>query len=304
MKLARYGNPGNEHPALVDNAGRLRSLSEHLPDVRSDFLDPATLERLADLDINSLPIVEEESVRLGPPIADVGKIICIGLNYTDHAAEVGLDLPKEPTIFMKGCRPTGACDPVYLPRGAEKGDWEVELGIVIGTGGLYIEEDDALEHVAGYCLINDLSERSYQMERNGQWTKGKSFPGFAPIGPWLVTADELPDIEARQIWLEVNGKRYQDGNTANLVRGVRQIVNYVSQFYALEPGDIIATGTPAGVGLGQKPPVFLQSGDIIDLGIDGLGTQSQEIRAWEDPENEMSQEHSKFAPQRSSVSIK
>lgn len=285
MKLARYGIIGQERPALVDNAGRLRSLSEHLSDIRSDALDPATLERLADLDINSLPIVDDPDVRLGPPVANVGKFICIGLNYTDHAAEVGLELPKEPTIFMKGCRPTGAFDPVYLPRGAEKGDWEVELGIVIGTGGLYIEEADALDHVAGYCLVNDLSERSYQMERNGQWTKGKSFPGFAPVGPWLVTADELPDIEARKIWLEVNGKRYQDGNTSNLVRGVRHIVSYVSQFYALEPGDIIATGTPAGVGLGQKPPVFLKPGDVVTLGIDGLGTQRQDIRAWDNADN-------------------
>lgn len=285
MKLARYGIVGQERPALVDNAGRLRSLSEHLSDIHSDALDPATLERLADLDINSLPIVDDPDVRLGPPVANVGKFICIGLNYTDHAAEVGLELPKEPTIFMKGCRPTGAFDPVYLPRGAEKGDWEVELGIVIGTGGLYIEEADALDHVAGYCLVNDLSERSYQMERNGQWTKGKSFPGFAPVGPWLVTADELPDIEARKIWLEVNGKRYQDGNTSNLVRGVRHIVSYVSQFYALEPGDIIATGTPAGVGLGQKPPVFLKPGDVVTLGIDGLGTQRQDIRAWDNADN-------------------
>jgi len=285
MKLARYGIIGQERPALVDNAGRLRSLSEHLSDIRSDALDPATLERLADLDINSLPIVDDPDVRLGPPVANVGKFICIGLNYTDHAAEVGLELPKEPTIFMKGCRPTGAFDPVYLPRGAEKGDWEVELGIVIGTGGLYIEEADALDHVAGYCLVNDLSERSYQMERNGQWTKGKSFPGFAPVGPWLVTADELPDIEARKIWLEVNGKRYQDGNTSNLVRGVRHIVSYVSQFYALEPGDIIATGTPAGVGLGQKPPVFLKPGDVVTLGIDGLGTQRQDIRARDNADN-------------------
>jgi len=285
MKLARYGSAGHERPALVDNAGRLRSLSGHLADVRSDLLDPATLERLADLDINSLPIVEAPATRLGPPIANVGKIICIGLNYTDHAAEVGLELPEEPTIFMKGCRPTGACDPVYLPRGAEKGDWEVELGIVIGTGGLYIKQANALAHVAGYCLVNDLSERSYQMERNGQWTKGKSFPGFAPIGPWLVTADELPDVEARHIWLDVNGKRYQNGNTSNLVRGVRQIVSYVSQFYELEPGDIIATGTPAGVGLGQKPPVFLKPGDVVTLGIDGLGTQRQEIRAWSNSVN-------------------
>jgi len=285
MKLARYGIVGQERPALVDNAGRLRSLSEHLSDIHSDALDPATLERLADLDINSLPIVDDPDVRLGPPVANVGKFICIGLNYTDHAAEVGFELPEEPTIFMKGCRPTGAFDPVYLPRGAEKGDWEVELGIVIGTGGLYIEEADALDHVAGYCLVNDLSERSYQMERNGQWTKGKSFPGFAPVGPWLVTADELPDIEARKIWLEVNGKRYQDGNTSNLVRGVRHIVSYVSQFYALEPGDIIATGTPAGVGLGQKPPVFLKPGDVVTLGIDGLGTQRQDIRAWDNADN-------------------
>jgi 2-keto-4-pentenoate hydratase/2-oxohepta-3-ene-1,7-dioic acid hydratase in catechol pathway len=203
------------------------------------------LARISAIDPAALPVVEGP-VRFGPPIARPGKIICIGLNYTDHAAEVGLDVPTEPTIFMKGCVPTGANDPVRLPRDAEKGDWEVELGIIIGRDGLYIDEDDALAHVGGYCVVNDVSERSYQMEHGGQWTKGKSFPGFAPIGPWLVTPDEIADPGNLSIWLEVNGHRYQNSTTRNLVFSVAQMVSYVSRFYALEAGDLIATGTPAG----------------------------------------------------------
>ncbi len=279
MKLARIGAPGAERPALVDNQGKLRDLSGEIPDLTGALLSDAAIARLAALDLSALPEIAAAE-RYGAPVADTGKIICIGLNYTDHAAEVGLPLPTEPTIFMKGCRTTGANDVVHLPRGAEKGDWEVELGIVIGTGGLYITEDDALNHVAGYCVVNDLSERSYQMERGGQWTKGKSFPGFAPVGPWLVTRDEIGEAEELGIWLEVNGIRRQDGNTRNLVFGVRRIVSYVSQFYALEAGDIIATGTPAGVGLGFDPPVFLKQGDELRLGIDGLGEQRQRIHAW------------------------
>ncbi len=281
MKLARYGAVGAERPALIDVNGNLRDISIFAPDILPEVLSDESLKALAELDIDRLPLVDDADVRLGPPVSTIGKIICIGLNYTDHAAEVGLPLPKEPTIFMKGCRPSGSTDLVRLPRQSEKGDWEVELGIIIGKGGLYISPEDALAHVAGYCVVNDLSERSYQMDRGGQWTKGKSFPGFAPVGPWLVTKDEVENVGELPIWLEVNGHRYQDGNTSNLVFGVREIVSYVSNFYALEPGDLIATGTPAGVGLGQKPPVFLRPGDVVTLGIDGLGAQRQEIVAWE-----------------------
>jgi len=280
MKLARFGNRSEERPALVDAHGRLRDLSSHLKDIGPATLNEAELARLAAVDIESLPFVLDQNARLGPPVGGIGKIICIGLNYTDHAAEVGLPPPLEPTIFIKACHATGPNDSIRLPRGSEKGDWEVELGIIVGRGGLYIEEANALDHVAGFCLVNDVSERSYQMERGGQWTKGKSFPGFAPIGPWMVTKDELPNFGALRLWLEVNGQRFQDGTTSNLIFGVECIVSYVSQFYALEPGDLIATGTPAGVGLGHKPPVFLKDGDIVTLGAEGLGTQRQTIQAW------------------------
>jgi len=280
MKLARFGNLSEERPALVDAHGRLRDLSSHLKDIGPATLNEAELARLAAIDIESLPFVLDQNARWGPPVGGIGKIICIGLNYTDHAAEVGLPPPLEPTIFIKACHATGPNDSIRLPRGSEKGDWEVELGIIVGRGGLYIEEANALDHVAGFCLVNDVSERSYQMERGGQWTKGKSFPGFAPIGPWMVTKDELPNFGALRLWLEVNGQRFQDGTTSNLIFGVECIVSYVSQFYALEPGDLIATGTPAGVGLGHKPPVFLKDGDIVTLGAEGLGTQRQTIQAW------------------------
>ena len=282
MKLFRYGPIGSERPAVIDKDGQLRDLSGHIEDIKPSVLAEEGLAAIAALDLKSLPIVDQLEVRIGPPIASVGKIICIGLNYTDHAAEVGLPVPTEPTIFMKGSAPTGPDDRVRLPKGSKRGDWEVELGIVISKSGLYINETDALSHVAGYCVVNDLSERSYQMDRGGQWTKGKSFPGFAPVGPWLVTKDEVPDVGALPIWLRVNNRLYQDSTTSNLVFGVEKIVSYVSQFYQLEAGDLIATGTPAGVGLGQKPPVFLKSGDIVTLGINGLGTQRQEMAAWED----------------------
>lgn len=282
MKLARYGSRGMERPALVDRDGKLRDLSAYVPDIFPKILSPVHLKEIAALDIDRLPAVDEPDVRVGPPVSNIGKIICIGLNYTDHAAEVGLPLPKEPTIFMKGCRATGANDPVRLPRHSEKSDWEAELGIVIGTPGIYIPAAKALSHIAGFCVVNDLSERSYQMDRGGQWTKGKSFPGFAPVGPWLVTKEEVPNVGALPIRLEVNGRCYQDGNTSNLVFGVPEIVSYVSNFYALEAGDLIATGTPAGVGLGRKPPVFLKPGDVVTLGIEGLGAQRQKIAAWDD----------------------
>ncbi|WP_395396546.1 fumarylacetoacetate hydrolase family protein [Novosphingobium sp. BL-8A] len=280
MKLARIGQPGQERPAILDSEGRLRDLSAHVADIGPATLSGGELDRLKALDIASLPMIDAP-VRYGPPVIPTGKIICIGLNYTDHAAEVGLPVPTEPTVFMKGCRTSGANDPIRLPKGAERGDWEVELAIVIGKGGLYIEEADALDHVAGYSLFHDVSERSYQMERGGQWTKGKSFPGFAPLGPWLVTTDELGDAGDLGIWLEVNGVRRQDGTTRNLVFGVRQVVSYLSRFFELEPGDVIATGTPAGVGLGLKPQQFLKAGDVVKLGIDGLGVQEQQIVSWE-----------------------
>ncbi|USI72833.1 fumarylacetoacetate hydrolase family protein [Sphingomonas morindae] len=282
MKLARIGPAGHERPVLLDPRGRLRGLDDVIGDLNAAAISQEGLSRLTKLDPELLPIIDPDGVRFGPPVADIGKIVCIGLNYTDHAAEVGLPVPTEPTIFLKGCRPTGANDDVRLPRDAIKGAWEVELGIVIGEGGLYIDEADADAHIAGYCLFNDLSERAYQMERGGQWTKGKSFPGFAPTGPWLVTRDEIADPQALAIWLEVNGHRYQEGSTANLVFGVRHVVAYVSQFLALEAGDLIVTGTPAGVGLGQDPPVFLRDGDTIRLGIDGLGEQRQQVFAWKD----------------------
>lgn len=279
MKLARFGKAGQERPAIIDADGAVRDISAHVPDLAGAALGRETLARLEAIDTVALPLVDPAE-RLGPPVGQTGKIICIGLNYTDHAAEVGLPVPGEPTIFIKACRTTGPNDPLHLPKGAQKGDWEVELAIVIGKDGLYIDEDSALDHVAGYSLFHDVSERSYQMDRGGQWTKGKSFPGFAPLGPWLVTPDELGEADDLSIWLEVNGHRYQDGSTRNLVFGVRQIVSYVSQFFALEAGDVIATGTPAGVGLGQKPPVFLKAGDTVKLGIDGLGVQQQAILAW------------------------
>jgi 2-keto-4-pentenoate hydratase/2-oxohepta-3-ene-1,7-dioic acid hydratase in catechol pathway len=281
MKLARFGIPGGEKPALIDTQGRLRDLSEHLADITAKSLSDQQLEQIAALDVDQLPLVDDH-MRIGPPVADVRRIICIGLNYKDHAAETHLALPTEPLVFLKGCHPSGPNDSIYLPAGSKKADWEVELAVVIGKRGLYISEEDSLSYVAGYCTFNDLSEREYQMERGGQWTKGKSFPGFAPLGPWLVTRDEVPFPGDLRLWLEVDGHRYQDGTTKNLIFGVPTIIAYVSRFFELEPGDVIATGTPAGVGLGHKPtPVFLKSGNVIELGVEKLGVQHQLIRAWD-----------------------
>lgn len=280
MKLVRYGLPGAEKPGVIDAEGAIRDLSAHLDDISGAVLDAQSLLRLAAIDTQSLPLVAAD-VRIGPPISKGGRVICIGLNYTDHAAETNLPIPAEPVMFLKACHPTGPNDDIRLPIGSEKADWEVELGIVIGSKGLYIDKADALAHVAGYCVVNDFSERSYQMERGGQWTKGKSFPGFAPVGPWLVTADEVADPGRLALWLEVNGTRYQDGNTANQIFDVATVVSYVSQFIELEPGDLICTGTPAGVGLGHKPePVFLNPGDVVTLGVEGLGQQRQNIKAF------------------------
>lgn len=280
MKLVRYGLPGAEKPGVIDSDGGIRDLSAYVDDINTTALSIESLLRLSAIDCSTLPLVAAD-VRMGPPISKGGRVICIGLNYTDHAAETNLPIPAEPVMFLKACHPTGPNDDIRLPIGSVKTDWEVELGVVIGTRGLYIDKADALKHVAGYCVVNDISERSYQLERGGQWTKGKSFPGFAPVGPWLVTADEVTDSGKLALWLEVNGVREQDGSTANQVFDVATVVSYVSQFIELEPGDLISTGTPAGVGLGHKPePLFLKPGDVVALGVEGLGEQRQVIKAF------------------------
>ncbi|RUS67682.1 Ureidoglycolate lyase [Saezia sanguinis] len=274
MKLLRVGMSGFEKPALLDEQGALRDLSGVIGDVCGQWLLPEVLERLQALNPEMLPVLPADQLRVGPCVGQVGKLICIGLNYSDHAAETGAAAPDEPVIFGKWTSAiTGPYDEVHIPRGSTHTDWEVELGVVIGQSGRYIEEDNALAHVAGYCVVNDISEREYQMRRGGTWDKGKGCDTFAPIGPWLVTADEVPDPQQLSIWLEVDGKRYQDDTTANMIFKVPYLISYVSQFMSLQPGDIIATGTPPGVGLGQKPPVFLQPGQIMQLGVQGLGEQ-------------------------------
>lgn len=280
MKLLRYGAQGAEKPGFVDNDGHIRDLSAHLADITGAALSDETLDRLRALDQASLPVVAGNP-RLGPCVGQVGKFICIGLNYSDHAAETGAPIPEEPIVFMKATSAiTGPNDDVIIPKGSEKTDWEVELGVVIGREARYITEAEALDHVAGYCIINDLSERDFQIHRGGQWTKGKSADSFGPIGPWLVTRDEVADPQALRMWLEVDGHRYQDGSTATMIFGVAHVVSYLSQFMSLQPGDIISTGTPPGVGLGQKPEVYLRPGQTIRLGIEGLGEQRQKTRAW------------------------
>ena len=275
MKLLRYGPAGKERPAILDNNGKIRDLSAQVNDIGGDALLPASLDKLRHLDINSLPLVDGNP-RLGACIGSVGKFICIGLNYADHAAETGAEIPKEPVIFNKWTSSiVGPNDDVEIPRDSVKTDWEVELGVVIGKGGRYISEADALSHVAGYCVINDVSEREFQIERGGTWDKGKGCDTFGPIGPWLVTADEIPDPHQLNLWLEVDGKRYQNGNTRTMIFKVPEIVSYLSRFMSLQPGDIISTGTPPGVGLGQKPPVYLKAGQVMHLGIEGLGEQRQ-----------------------------
>jgi 2-keto-4-pentenoate hydratase/2-oxohepta-3-ene-1,7-dioic acid hydratase in catechol pathway len=275
MKLLRYGPAGKERPAILDNNGKIRDLSAQVSDIGGEALLPASLDKLRHLDINSLPLVDGNP-RLGACIGSVGKFICIGLNYADHAAETGAEIPKEPVIFNKWTSSiVGPNDDVEIPRDSVKTDWEVELGVVIGKGGRYISEADALSHVAGYCVINDVSEREFQIERGGTWDKGKGCDTFGPIGPWLVTADEIPDPHQLNLWLEVDGKRYQNGNTRTMIFKVPEIVSYLSRFMSLQPGDIISTGTPPGVGLGQKPPVYLKAGQVMHLGIEGLGEQRQ-----------------------------
>jgi ureidoglycolate lyase len=277
MKLLRYGPRGQERPAILDGENRVRDLSEHVSDIAGDVLTDEGLAMIADLDLSTLP--EVTAKRYGPCVARVGKFICIGLNYSDHAAESGMTVPSEPVIFAKATSAIcGPNDEVELPRGSTATDWEVELGVVIGNEAKYIDEAEALEHVAGYCLINDISERDFQLKREGQWVKGKSNDTFGPIGPWLVTRDEVDDPQVLSMYLNVNGNRMQTGNTGTMVFGVAKIVSYLSQFMSLQPGDIISTGTPPGVGMGQKPePVYLKEGDVMTLGIQGLGTQTQKV---------------------------
>lgn len=281
MKLVRYGAKGQEKPGLLDRGGQVRDLSGHVADIAGQALLPDMIARLTGLDPASLPLVAgtpQADLRLGPCVGHVGKFICIGLNYADHAAESGLKVPPEPVIFGKWTSAIcGPDDDVEIPRGSVKTDWEVELAVVIGKGGKYIEERDALSHVAGYCVVNDVSEREYQTERSGQWDKGKGCDTFGPIGPWLVTPDEAGDIDGLKMWLEIDGRRFQDGSTATMVYKVPFLIHYVSQFMSLQPGDVISTGTPPGVGMGQKPPVFLNGGEVMRLGIDGLGTQTQRV---------------------------
>lgn len=279
MKLLRYGEPGWEKPGLLDDEGRIRDLFGIVADIGGETLTPGGLAKLGMADIASLPVVEG-SPRLGPCVAPVGKFICIGLNYADHAAESGLKVPPEPVMFMKPVSAiVGPNDAVRIPRGSKKTDWEVELGVVIGKTAKYVSEEQALSHVAGYCVVNDVSEREFQLERHGTWDKGKCCDTFGPIGPWLVTRDEIADPQNLALWLEVDGKRYQDGSTRTMVYGVAYLVSYLSQFMTLHPGDIISTGTPPGVGMGQKPPVYLRAGQTMRLGIDGLGEQNQAIVA-------------------------
>jgi 2-keto-4-pentenoate hydratase/2-oxohepta-3-ene-1,7-dioic acid hydratase in catechol pathway len=275
MKLLRYGPKGQEKPGVLDADGRIRSLAGLVADIDAAALAPEGLARLREADPASLPVVDG-SPRLGPCVGKVGKFVCIGLNYADHAAESGLKVPPEPVVFMKATSAIcGPDDEVEIPRGSEQTDWEVELGVVIGRTAKYVDEADVMEHVAGYCVVNDVSERDFQTKRSGQWTKGKSHDTFGPIGPWLVTRDEVPDPQNLAMWLEVDGRRYQDGSTRTMVYGVAFLVSYLSRFMSLQPGDVISTGTPPGVGMGQKPPVFLRPGQTIRLGVEGLGEQTQ-----------------------------
>ena len=279
MKLVRYGKAGAEKPGLIDTDGQIRDLSGHIADVAGAAIDPAKLAELGRIDPASLPLVSGDP-RLGPCVGGTGKFICIGLNYSDHAAETGAEVPKEPIIFMKASSAIcGPNDPIVIPRGSEKTDWEVELAVIIGRHAKYVSEAEAMEYVAGYAVTNDVSERAFQIERSGQWTKGKSCDNFGQIGPWLVTKDEIADPQKLKMWLTVNGQKMQDGSSSTMVFGVAHLVSYLSQFMSLHPGDVISTGTPPGVGLGMKPPRFLKAGDVVELGIEGLGQQRQDVVA-------------------------
>lgn len=274
MKLMRVGQPGQEKPAILDAEGKIRDLSAHVKDIGGEAISPEGLKKIAALDLSTLPVLTED--RIGACVAGTGKFICIGLNFSDHAAETGAAVPSEPVIFMKATSAiVGPNDDVVIPRGSEKTDWEVELGVVIGKTAKYVSEADALDYVAGYCVSHDVSERAFQTERQGQWTKGKSCDTFGPIGPWLVTKDEIADPQNLGMWLKVNGDTMQNGSSKTMVYGVANVVSYLSQFMSLHPGDVISTGTPPGVGLGMKPQRFLKAGDVVELGIEGLGSQKQ-----------------------------
>jgi len=274
LKLMRVGEPGQEKPAVVDSNGKIRDLSGHVADIAGSAISPEGLAKIAAIDLESLP--ELQPARIGACVAGTGKFICIGLNYSDHAAETGATVPPEPVIFMKATSAIcGPNDDVLIPRGSEKTDWEVELGVVIGKTAKYVSEADAMDYVAGYCVSHDVSERAFQTERSGQWTKGKSCDTFGPVGPWLVTKDEIANPQNLGMWLKVNGETMQNGSSKTMVYGVGYLVSYLSQFMSLHPGDIISTGTPPGVGLGMKPPRFLKAGDVVELGIEGLGSQRQ-----------------------------
>lgn len=279
MKLVRFGAVGHEKPGLVDAQGQVRDLSGVVSDITADMLSDAGLAKLKGVDINSLPVVQNPG-RYGVPFAGLGKFICVGLNYSDHAAETNQEVPVEPVLFNKWSKPTGANDNVVMPKNSVKTDWEVELGVVIGKKARYVSLEEAMEYVAGYCVVNDVSEREYQVERCGTWDKGKGCDTFGPVGPWLVTRDEVADPQNLKMWLDVNGKRYQDGSTATMVYNVAFLVHYISQFTTLYPGDLISTGTPPGVGMGQTPHVYLKAGDVMNVGIEGLGEQRQEVHAW------------------------
>jgi len=279
MKLLRVGAPGLEKPAILHTDGTYRDLSSIVPELRGLVLTPEGLNRIRAVDPASLPILDRNQ-RIGPCVDRVGKFICIGLNYADHAAETGAPIPAEPIIFMKATSAiVGPNDPIIIPRGSEKTDWEVELAVIIGKKAKYVSEAEAMDHVAGYAVTNDVSERAFQTERAGQWTKGKSCDNFGQIGPWLVTRDEIADPQNLPMWLTVNGKKMQNGSTKTMVYGVKYLVSYLSQFMTLHPGDVISTGTPPGVGLGMKPPQYLKAGDVVELGIEGLGQQRQDVIA-------------------------
>ena len=275
MKLLRHGEFGNEKPGIIDHEGKIRDLSSHIPDINGDSINSESLKKIGAMNLSTLPIVSNDT-RLGACVGNVGKFLCIGLNYSDHAAESGLPVPSEPILFSKATSAiVGPNDNVEIPRNSSETDWEVELGIIIGKKAKYINEDKAEEYIAGYCVVNDVSERAFQIKREGQWTKGKSCDTFGPTGPYLVTKDEIPDVQNLKMYLDVNGKRMQNGSTNTMIFSAKHIVYYLSQFMSLNPGDVIATGTPPGVGLGMKPPVFLNAGDTMKLGIEGLGEQNQ-----------------------------
>ncbi|MEP3197325.1 MAG: fumarylacetoacetate hydrolase family protein [Lentilitoribacter sp.] len=281
MKLLRYGATGLEKPGLLDGDGQVRDLSSHIDDIAGRALSPDVMNRLRSLDISKLPVVEgvpQQNLRLGSCVGNIRKFICIGLNYADHAAESGMDIPPEPVIFNKWTSAVvGPDDDVQIPRHSRKTDWEVELGVVIGKAGSYIDEADASGHIAGYCVINDVSEREFQIERAGTWDKGKGCDTFGPTGPWLVTPDEIDNVDNLAMWCEVDGTRYQNGNSSTMVYKIPFLISYCSQFMSLQPGDVISTGTPPGVGMGQNPPVYLKGGEVMKLGIEGLGTQTQNV---------------------------